>query len=217
MKLLKALFLSLSHFLASISSLRPTFINKRGSVSSLIRSSVFMVFALTTIKVQALPFDSSCSFKLSPAENLDTIVDLVVHSEMNFESRVQTLFVYINQNRPNLFSQDIEEILEFILLNEQHTDFNVEPSNLFQALVHIMSFNSAVPPAVLKIRDLSMQSQILLWLLDTHIKDYTTIANAIMVGNIHRFILEDIKRLQPGRNEQHYRLELTRVLSLNFG
>lgn len=178
-----------------------------------IKIIVFFALFFSFGRAQALPFDATCSFRLSKHQNLDTIVELTTQGDSNLEVRVRTLYLYIMQNRPALLPTDVEEIFNFIFTQENHTDFITEPSNVWQMIQVMVGHKPNSPTENLRRRDLSMESQILIWLMDEHLTDFTSVINAIQLGNVHRFILKDIERLQPDRGRTYYTEAFNRVLS----
>jgi hypothetical protein len=174
----------------------------------------FLILLSGSCMAQAFPFDSStCSYKLTAYEDLDTIVGLTLYNNSNIEFRIQTLYLYIHQSNPNLHPTDVQHILNFIIDQNRFTDYEIEPSNIFQAFRAVMGYNLNPTPEALTKTNLSMESQILLWLLNHQLTDYTSISNALNVGNVHRFILRDIRRLHPNRSEAYYTSTLSFILT----
>jgi len=172
---------------------------------------VFFGSLLLPYTLQAMPFDS-CGFQLTSNSSTNPILELALEGQGELGSRMRSLHNYIQQSNPHLQSEDIDELVSFILQNEAHTDPIIEPANMWQALSYALSDPNRTPDVLTK-SNLSVESQILLWVLEHHLTDFTSIVTAITIGNIHRFIERDIVRLQPNRPKRHYTSTLTRLLS----
>ena len=162
---------------------------------------------------EAKPFvGCSCGSKLSEKTSLDPLIEVYVSGKYSVSKSIHNLHSYLFYRNPILHPVDVKAIVDYIFTNNTLSYPEFEPSTMWQLLARRLKSNTKENNRELVTFDhLSLEAQVLIWILQNYSSGYQTIDEAFLVGKIHKFIIKDIKSLRPNQTDQYYRKSFGRL------